>query len=207
MFFEIWLAFALACVAILAVPGPTVLLVVSYVMRQGKESGWATVPGVILGDFVAMSASLLGAGAVLQASATLFLLMKIIGALYLLWLGIKMWRSSPQLEKTKAGTGRKTSWAIFTNTFVVTALNPKTIVFFVAFLPQFVDPAFAVLPQFMVMEATFLILAFINIILWVLFVARMRQAFSNPTKLQLLNRIGGSFLITAGILSAVGTRS
>ena len=71
MSFELWLAFAVASAVLLAVPGPTVMLVVSYALGRGSRSGWATVPGVALGDFTAMTVSLLGAGAVLAASATL----------------------------------------------------------------------------------------------------------------------------------------
>jgi len=72
MALEVWLAFAFASLVLLAIPGPTVLLVVSYALSRGRSSAWATVPGVTLGDFTAITASLLGAGALLQASATLF---------------------------------------------------------------------------------------------------------------------------------------
>lgn len=88
--FELWLAFAAASAALLAIPGPTVILVVSYALGQGRASGWATVPGVTLGDFMAMTVSLAGAGAVLAASADLFLVLKLCGAAYLIWLGVKL---------------------------------------------------------------------------------------------------------------------
>jgi threonine/homoserine/homoserine lactone efflux protein len=83
MTFEVWIAFVAASVALLAIPGPTVLLVVSYALGCGKSSGWVTVPGVTLGDFTAMTASLMGAGAVLVASATAFTILKMVGAAYL----------------------------------------------------------------------------------------------------------------------------
>ena len=206
MSFEIWLAFALTSAALLAIPGPTVLLVVSYVMGRGRASGWATVPGVILGDFTAISLSLLGAGAILQASAGLFTILKIAGAAYLVWLGIKMWRAIPQLESSKIKSS-DSYYSMFWNTYLVTTLNPKTIVFFIAFLPQFVVASQPTLPQFLTMGITFLTLALINIVLWVLMVGRMRETFNQPSKIQLLNRIGGSFLIGAGLLSAAGSRS
>lgn len=93
MALEIWLAFALASAVLLSIPGPTVLLVVSYALARGRSSAWATVPGVTLGDFTAITASLLGAGALLQASATLFTVLKLAGAAYLIWLGIQTWRA------------------------------------------------------------------------------------------------------------------
>ena len=100
MSFELWIAFTLGSAALLAVPGPTVMLVVSYALRHGRSSGWATVPGVTLGDFTAMTISMLGAGAIIAASATLFTILKIIGAGYLIWLGIQLWRAGPVLKDT-----------------------------------------------------------------------------------------------------------
>ena len=82
MSIELWLAFVLASAALLAIPGPTVMLVASYALGRGRRTGWATVPGVTLGDFTAMTVSLLGAGAIVAASATLFTALKFAGAAY-----------------------------------------------------------------------------------------------------------------------------
>lgn len=207
MTIELWLTFALASTALLAIPGPTVMLVVSYVMGRGRESAWATVPGVVLGDFTAMTVSLLGAGAVLQTSASLFTAMKFIGAFYLVWLGIKLWRAKPELADMPKETLEKGSVSMFWNTYVVTSLNPKGIVFFIAFLPQFVDAGSPALQQFVILEATFLVLALINILLWVFLASKMRQGFKRPSTLKMFNRVGGSFLIGAGVLTAATQRS
>lgn len=205
MTLEIWVAFALASAALLAIPGPTVMLVVSYALRKGRSSGWATIPGVTLGDFVAMTISLAGAGAILAASATLFTVLKLAGAAYLIWLGIGLWRTEPeQLDIPREPHGEMRS--MFVNSFVVTALNPKSIVFFIAFVPQFVDPTAPLLFQFVVLEATFLTLAALNILIWVLLVGRMRERFTQTSTLRLVNRIGGSFMIGAGLLTAVTRR-
>ena len=202
MQFETWLTFALACTALLAIPGPTVTLVVSYVLGNGRKSALATVPGVVLGDFTAMTASLLGAGVVLQTSATLFTILKMFGAAYLIWLGIKLWRSKPEFVENNKTPTKASGFSMFWNTYVVTSLNPKGIVFFIAFLPQFVNPALATLPQFVIMEVTFLTLAAVNIILWALLAGRLREQFRRPSTLKLVNRTGGSFLIGAGLLTA-----
>ncbi|MEM0943994.1 MAG: LysE family translocator [Pseudomonadota bacterium] len=202
---EIWLAFVLASAALLAIPGPTVMLVVSYALGQGRRSGWATVPGVTLGDFTAMTISLAGAGAILLANATLFTLLKFAGAAYLIWLGIGLWRAEPtppDLREQRHGAMR----AMFVNSFVVTALNPKSIVFFMAFVPQFVDPDRPLFAQFVILEATFLTLAAANIVIWVLLVGRLRARFSAPETLRAINRVGGSFLIGAGFLTALARR-
>lgn len=203
MSIELWLAFAIACTVLLAIPGPTVILVVSYVMGRGKESAWATVPGVVLGDFTAMSLSLLGAGALLQASASWFSALKLVGALYLIWLGIKLWREKPQPTDIPKSQSAASNRSMFLNSYIVTALNPKGIVFFIAFLPQFLDPIKDTFSQFIVMEITFLTLAAANIILWVILVDRLRQGFKQPSKMKIINRIGGSFLIGAGMFAAI----
>ncbi len=203
MSLETWLAFAVTSAALLAVPGPTVLLVVSYALGHGRSSGWATVPGVILGDFTAMTVSLLGAGAVLATSATLFTLLKLCGAVYLVWLGVRLWLARPDLsnEPMSEPPAMRTR-AMFWNSYFVTALNPKGLVFFVAFVPQFVNTSAPALPQFAVLEATFLGLALINVAAWSILAGRLRQAFRRPGAMRLANRAGGGFLIAAGVLTA-----
>ena len=207
MSFELWLAFAVASSVLLAVPGPTVMLVVSYALGRGSRSGWATVPGVTLGDFTAMTISLAGAGAVLAASATLFTALKLFGAAYLIWLGIKLWRAEPSPEAIGAparGNGGRT---MFWNAYVVTALNPKSIVFFTAFVPQFIVTDRPLLPQFVILEATFLVLATIGAAVWAVLAGELRARFRRPATLKLVNRIGGGFLIGAGLLTAVARRN
>lgn len=92
---HVWLAFASASIALLLIPGPTVLLILSYAISQGRRVALATVAGVALGDLVAMSASLAGLGALVLASSKLFILLKWVGAIYLVYLGIKLFRSAP----------------------------------------------------------------------------------------------------------------
>lgn len=202
MSWELWIAFVIASTAMLAIPGPTVMLVVSYALGRGKHTGWATVPGVTLGDFTAMTISLLGAGALLAASATLFTALKLIGAAYLIWLGIGLWRAKPKLSAADDHDVSDNPWRMFWNAYVVTALNPKGIVFFVAFVPQFIDPAQPAFLQFAILEATFLTLAAINVAVWAILAGQLRETFKQPSTLSLVNRIGGSFLIGAGFLTA-----
>ncbi len=206
MAIEVWIAFAVASTVLLAIPGPTVILAVSYVVGKGPKTGWATVPGIVLGDFTAMTISLAGAGALLMTSATLFSLLKILGAAYLVWLGLKLWRSTAQLTGMNTATSPKDMWGMFWNSYFVTALNPKSIVFFIAFVPQFVDISQPLFFQFAILELTFLSLAGLNIILWAVLVGKMRVLFARPTMLKRLNKVGGGFLIGAGLITAA-TRS
>ena len=133
MSIEIWTAFFLSSAVLLAIPGPTVMLVVSYALRRGRDSARATVPGVSLGDLTAMTVSLAGAGAVLAASATLFTVLKLCGAAYLVWLGVGLWRASsvqltPDAVAKDVGPPPRELGRMFWNAYVVTALNPKSIV-------------------------------------------------------------------------------
>ncbi|MGB0499472.1 MAG: LysE family translocator, partial [Rubricella sp.] len=92
MTLEIWIAFTLASGVLLAIPGPTVMLVLATGIGRGRRAALGTVPGIALGDLTAMSVSLAGAGALLAASATAFTVLKLAGAAYLMWMGLKLWR-------------------------------------------------------------------------------------------------------------------
>jgi threonine/homoserine/homoserine lactone efflux protein len=206
MSFEHWLAFVAASIVLLAIPGPTVLLVVSYALGHGRRYAAATVAGVALGDLTAMTASLLGLGALLAASAGLFTAVKWVGAAYLVYLGLRLWRA-PVGDPGQADISETRPGRIFAHAYVVTALNPKGIVFFVAFLPQFLDMTRPVLPQMAILVATFVSLATINAALFGLLASSARRTIRKPSAQRLVNRIGGSFLIGAGLLTAAWRRA
>ena len=206
MSFEHWLAFAVASGILVAIPGPTVLLVISYALGHGRKSAAATVAGVALGDFTAMTASMLGLGAFLAASATLFTALKLIGAAYLVYMGIKLWRAPvalPGVAKPTETNARR----IFAHAYVVTALNPKSIVFFIAFLPQFFSPSQPVVPQMIIFEVTFLVLATFNAAIYGMVASAARRTIRKPAVQRAVNRVGGSFLIGAGVLAATWRRA
>ena len=203
--FELWLAFTAATIVLLLIPGPTVLLVVSYALGQGWRTAFPMAVGVALGDFTAMTLSLLGVGALLAASATLFTAVKWIGAAYLVWLGIRFWRAGGTLSaepKTSAASPAK----MLGHAWLVTALNPKGITFFIAFLPQFMSPEADFLTQMIVLEATFVALAFANVLGFAAVAARARAFVKSPRGMGLVNRIGGTCLIGAGV-AAVSVRA
>ena len=198
MTLETWLAFVAAAAVLLALPGPTVTLVVSYALGVGRRAAWATVAGVALGDFTAMTLSLLGLGAVLAASAALFTALKWLGAGYLIYLGVRVWRAAPTAEALAVAEARPDR-AILGHAFAVTALNPKSILFFVAFVPQFVDPAAPTLPQLAVLELTFVAMAALNAALYAALAARARGLIRRPAVLRAVNRVGAGILIGAGV--------
>ncbi len=200
---EQWLAFVAASAVLLAIPGPTILLVISYALGHGRRYAAATVAGVALGDFTAMTASMLGLGALLAASATVFTLLKWVGAAYLIWLGIKLWRApvADRLDVAATTESGGRPIAVLLHAYAVTALNPKSIIFFVAFLPQFLNPALPVLPQMVIFETTFLVLATLNAAAYAFLAALARGAIRKPLVQRAVNRTGGTLMIGAGLLA------
>ena len=208
MTFQIWLAFVAASTALLLIPGPTVLLVLSYALGQGKRVALATVAGVALGDFIAMSASLAGLGALVLASAAVFTLLKWLGAVYLVYLGIKLIRSAPSASLGDVEAVSTASAAsVFAHATAVTTLNPKSIVFFIAFVPQFISVESALLPQFALLIATFVSLAALNALAYALLADKLRAQIGRPSVLAWISRMGGGALIAMGVATAAFKRA
>lgn len=206
MTLELFSAYVVATLIVLAIPGPTIMLVVSYALTQGRKSALASVLGVGLGDATAATASLMGLGAILAASATAFTVLKWVGAIYLVWLGIKMWRSRATAlgpHQVADVPARKIFW----HAYVVTALNPKGIVFFMAFLPHFMAPKAPVVPQLALLGTTFVVLGILNAAVYALAAAALGQKLRNPSLLMLINKVGGAFLISAAAMTATLQRS
>jgi threonine/homoserine/homoserine lactone efflux protein len=201
MTFETWLAFAAASAVLLIIPGPTILLVVSYALGQGWRSALPVATGVALGDFTAMTLSMLGVGAILATSATIFTALKWLGAAYLVYLGIKLFRAGGTFD-VKPQTDRATTMKMVGHAWVVTALNPKSITFFVAFLPQFLDKHGDFFTQMVIFETTFLVLAFLNAAGYALIASRARNLVRSPRAIGLFNKTGGTLLIGAGVATA-----
>ncbi|WP_299872788.1 LysE family translocator [uncultured Cocleimonas sp.] len=206
MTIEIWLAFITSIVVLFLIPGPIMILVVSESINNGKKSVLPLVSGVLLGGFIAMSLSLLGLGAILATSATLFLMLKWLGVCYLIYLGIKTWKQKPQIF-TEDGINPGSSKKMFGSAFLVTALNPKDIIFYVAFLPQFVNPASEPLPQIAILMATFLFVDMLFIISFAVFAHTMRTKISSVDTQRKVNRVGGGALVGAGLITATMQRS
>ncbi len=205
MTFETWAAFAAASAVLLIIPGPTILLVVSYALGQGWRTALPMAVGVALGDFTAMTLSMLGIGALLMASATIFTVLKWIGAAYLVYLGIKLFRAGGALD-ARPRSDAASAVKMMGHAWLVTALNPKSITFFVAFLPQFLDRSADFFTQMLIFEATFLVLAFLNAFGYAMVASRARNVVRNPRAISLFNKTGGTLLVGAGI-ATVAMRS
>ena len=201
-----WLAFVAAAAVLLAIPGPTILTVISYSASHGKRATLPLIAGVALGDSTALFFSLVGLGALLASSALWFNLVKWIGGLYLLYLGFKMLRAGASGEVALAAPPPESLLRLFINTYAVTALNPKGIVFFVAFLPQFLNPAAPAAPQLWALGTTFVVLAAINATLYAMFASTARRMLDSPQAQRRFNLVGGSLICGAGAWALLAKR-
>ncbi len=148
-----------------------------------------------------------GLGALLAASVMLFTVLKWFGAAYLVYLDIKLWRAPVEDAADEAPPLAFSGRRIFFHAVAVTALNPKSIVFFVAFLPQFIDPEAPLMAQLVLLEATFLALAGLNATLFALGAAAARRAIRRPAVQRAVNRAGGGLLIGAGVVAVAWNRA
>lgn len=147
-----------------------------------------------------MTASVLGLGAVLATSATVFTVLRFVGGAYLVYLGVKLWCSPVRVSEEDAP--QATPLRMFAHSYAVTALNPKGIVFFIAFVPQFLDSSLPFWPQVSILETTFVFLATASAALYAILASVARNMLSQPHIRRAVNRTGGSLLIGAGIFAA-----
>lgn len=199
MSIDLWLAFVAAAALMLIIPGPTILTVVSYSVAHGKKANLPLIAAVALGDSTALALSLVGLGALLAASATWFTVVKWIGGAYLLYLGIKLLRAGFSPVELATPKLPESKWQLFANTWLVTALNPKGIIFFVAFLPQFIDSSRPAGPQLWLLSVTFVLLATSNASLYAIFAGTARRLLASETAQKRFNLLGGSLLSLAGL--------
>lgn len=203
---EPWLAFVAASIVLLIIPGPTILTVISYSVAHGRRANVPLVAAVALGDSTALVLSLLGIGALLAASAFWFAVVKWVGGLYLLYLGMKLLRSGVTATEIAAPAATTSRRRLFINTYLVTALNPKGIIFFVAFLPQFISAGTDVGRQLWIFAATFVVLAIANASLYAIFAATARTLLATRRTQRAFNLAGGSLLSAAGLWALAARR-
>jgi len=152
--------FVLASLALTLVPGPAVLYIVARSVEGGRPAGLVSVLGIGAGGFVHVAFAALGLSAVLVSSATAFAVVKWLGAAYLIYLGVARFLARDEEEETTVTVGSEPLGRVFSQGVIVNALNPKTALFFLAFLPQFVDPSRgAATTQIALLGTTFVVIA------------------------------------------------
>ena len=212
MALEIWLAYALAAAVVTVIPGPTILLVITQSVAHGRAAALPLVAGVVLGDTVAVVLSLLGLGALLAASAGWFAVVKWLGAAYLIYLGVRFWCDSGKGIAPTAAAAATTATtdaarSLFGQAFLVTTFNPKGILFFIAFLPQFVTPTADVPAQLVILAATFIVIGGITAMCYAVFAGALTRFLQAENVRRRFNRCGGAALIGSGVFAATAQRA
>jgi threonine/homoserine/homoserine lactone efflux protein len=200
---EVFAAFAVASLALLVVPGPSVLYIVTRSMDQGRAAGLVSVLGIHTGSIVHVTAAALGLSAILASSALTYGIVKYVGAAYLIWLGIRALRGRDEGRPDVEGKGHSLR-RIYAQGVVVNVLNPKTALFFLAFLPQFVDVSKGSVPlQIVLLGLTFILLGFISDGSYALVSARVSRRLASRRPSGIVRRwLPGLTLIGLGVISA-----
>jgi threonine/homoserine/homoserine lactone efflux protein len=206
MSIEHWLAFVAASAILLVIPGPTILTVIGYSVAHGRSAKLPLVVAVALGDTTSLAVSLLGLGALLAASAFWFTVVKWVGGVYLLFMGTRLLRAGLSTDAPAVLAASGSRWRLFVNTYLVTALNPKGIVFFVAFLPQFIDPHGDAALQLWLLGVSFVALAIVNASVYAVCATAARRLLSSPRARMRFNLAGGSLMSVAGIWAILARR-
>jgi homoserine/homoserine lactone efflux protein len=194
-------AYLIITLVLVVTPGPIVTLVIATGASQGLRAALATVAGTTLGNALLITAIAFGLSWVLQNAAVLFEVLRWAGAAYLIWLGIKAWRHAGAAASPISKRGVN-----FSRGLTVALTNPKTIAFFTAFLPQFVDPKLPVATQLIVMCAVSVALAALTDSGWAIASGLGRAWFMKPARAKLLGRISGIVLIGGGVWLSLARR-
>jgi homoserine/homoserine lactone efflux protein len=203
--FDLYLAFVLASAVLILIPGPNVTLLVANSLAYGARRALATLAGTSSAIALQLLITVLGMTSLMLVLATWFEWLRWAGVLYLVYLGVQQWRAAPVALEDMGPQG-VASRALFWRGFLVSATNPKTLLFYAAFFPQFVDPASPLLPQLLLMSTTFLGLATVLDGGYALLAGRLRLLFRGRRRARLRNRLTGSLLIGAGLGLALARR-
>lgn len=198
MTFHLWLLFCGVSLLMCFTPGPAVLLAVSNSMEVGARRTAFSSVGSSAGIYVVSGLAMIGMGTVLSMSANAFMAMKVVGAMYLIWLGVKRWRSKDALISSDAGTApavrrERKNWQLVAQGLGVSLTNPKSILFFSALFPQFIVPGAPLFTQYLVLTTTFAVCALISHAFYVVLISLVKGHVVARAKL--FNRIvGGTFM-------------
>jgi len=207
MSIEVWLAFVIASSILTLIPGPCVLLVISQSITKGLSAALMCIVGDVLGGIVLMVLSLLGVGAILATSATLFIMFKWLGVIYMAYLGYSQIIEAKNNTSTDEQTNERTSnIQSLKSGFIASTLNPKAVAFYMAFLPQFMNPDGDALLQFSILIVTSSIV--IGVILggYALVASNTRKIFQHKRSKTYFGYTGGGFLIGSSMYMATAVK-
>jgi len=199
-----FLLFVSAALVLLAIPGPAVFYIVGRSIGQGRSAGLVSALGIGVGTLVHVAAAAVGLSALLMSSALAFSFVKYLGAAYLIYLGIQKLRNQDSFHPTE-DAARSSLSRVFGQGIIVNVLNPKTALFFFAFLPQFVDPARGTVAlQILFLGTLFAVMGVASDSLWALFAGTVAQRLkSNARAMRVQRYLSGGMLISLGVATAL----
>lgn len=200
--FETWLLYLFTCCGIAVVPGPNALLVLTHGAIHGSRKTLFTITGGVLGFAVVLSLCALGLGALIQASATWFTALKVVGGLYLIWLGIGLWRAAPVSLGT-TGTTTSRGGSLFRQGLVSAISNPKALLLFTAFIPPFLDPHRSIIAQTAAIALTYAVVEFVVEYLVASAAHRVRPWLARTGRR--FNKVCGGFFVLFGLALPIHT--
>ncbi|MFZ2269325.1 MAG: LysE family transporter [Azonexus sp.] len=206
MSLHVWLGFVLAAILIAVTPGPGAVASMSTGLRHGYWSALALILGLQAAILLHLTIVGVGLGALLAASETAFGLVKLIGATYLVWLGVQKWRALPQPQAASVLVPDGHRKSLFLQGLLVNLTNPKAIVFIGALVPSFIDTASAQLPQYLVIALTLCLTDMLVMSVYALVASRLGGRVHDPKSVRLQNRLFGGLFVTAGALLAISSR-
>lgn len=207
-----WLLFIAVGIAAVASPGPAILLALSNSVRFGMAKVLLSTLGNVTGLFILSTSAIFGLGAILKTSNHLFFFVKLIGAAYLIYMGIRQWRSTANFFAGQSNVNQtdyaienneqqklKSNLQIFNEGFLIAITNPKAILFFTALFPQFIDTNQALPQQFLIMTFTFMAMSFICLMGYGFLASRVKKWFVIGNRTNWFNRILGSVFVAIGV--------
>jgi threonine/homoserine/homoserine lactone efflux protein len=197
MAFHTWLLYLVAAVGLSLTPGPNSLLVLTHGALHGHRKTLFTVAGGALGFLALIALSMLGIGALLQASANALTVLKLFGGAYLVWLGIQLWRAPAIHLRADASMDHRRGADLLRQGLLTAVSNPKALLFYGAFLPHFIDPSRGLAMQFIVMATTFVVIEFVVEYLLALLAHRIRPVLERVGKR--FNRACGGMFVAMGV--------
>ena len=201
---HVYFAFVVATAIMIALPGPSVLLTVAHSISFGWRHALFTVAGATMGIAIQLIVAAIGLTSLLNVVAEAFEWLRWAGAVYLVYLGIKQWRSASEPLEFDTSSVSKTN--LFIQGLVITIPNPKSLIFIAAFLPQFIDTARPIGMQLTIIVPTFLLITFTVTSVWALVAGNVRGFFQSQRAFQSVSRTAGGLMITAGVGLALARR-
>jgi len=204
MSLELYLAFVASVAVLILIPGPNVALIIANSIAHGPRYGLITVGGTASAMVLQLAVTAFGLGTLLSVLADWFEWIRWVGVAYLAYLGIRAWRA-PAAKLDEVQSQARSTRAVYLRGLLVSLTNPKTLLFYGAFLPQFVEPDARLAPQLALLSATFLIVALVLDSMWALLAGQLRTVVATDGKLR--NRLTGAMFLGASVGLAMARKS